>query len=73
MIHLFHKWKITAAQPMKRRALIPLTCEVIDPEGPPEDITQVLFTCKTCGGLKTQTLNGIWTMNDLMGGSDGKA
>ena len=34
----------------------------------PEPVTQVLQVCKVCGRLRTETLHGNWTMNDLVGG-----
>lgn len=67
-LHFFMcKWETVTSQPMLRKQMHPFTFEVLDPEGPAEPVTQVLQRCVVCGKLKTRTLSGRWTMNDLMG------
>ncbi len=71
MIHFFHKWKVVAAQEMTRHALY--AGVVIQPEMPGEPCTQFLEVCTVCKTSRTRSLAGVWTLNDLNGGSDGKA
>lgn len=72
-MHFFHKWEVVTSQPMKMRRLHPFTFDLCDPNGPPEDVTQVLQRCTDCGKLKSTTLHGTWTMNDIMGGVNAEA
>jgi len=66
-MHFFHKWETVTAQPMLRKQMHPFTFELCDPNGPPENVTQVLQRCTDCGKLKTQTLSGTWSLSDLRG------
>jgi hypothetical protein len=75
MIHFFHKWEIRGVQPMEM-GQSPVAAAVWNfnvADLPPEPVTQVLQVCKVCGRIRTETLHGNWTLNDLNGGSDGKA
>jgi len=71
MIHFFHKWEIKGVQPM---VALPSPAHAAlwnynVSELPPEPVTQVLQVCKVCGRLRTETLHGSWTWNDLVGGN----
>jgi predicted NAD/FAD-binding protein len=71
MIHFFHKWEIKGVQPMEMR-LSPVVAAVWNfnvTDQPSEPVTQVLQVCKVCGKLRTETLHGNWTWNDLVGGN----
>lgn len=67
MFHLFHKWKITSVQEMTRKALY--FGVVINPELPGEPCTAILEVCKICGTSRSRSIGGVWTMNDLVGGT----
>ena len=68
-MHFFHKWETRKVQPMLA-AVSPVTSAMwgFDSRGvKPEPVTQVLQVCTGCGALRTETLNGTWTMADIKG------
>lgn len=58
---LFHKWEIINA---KRYTATYKAVWERDYSGE-TDVTLLLYKCKKCGKLKTEELEGAWTIEDL--------
>jgi hypothetical protein len=50
-----HKWQVVASHLAKWVS------------GGKGDCTNILYRCEKCGGLKTETLHGQWTLEQLKG------
>jgi hypothetical protein len=69
--HFFScKWEVRNVQPMLAQVspVVGAMWGFDSRQTRPEPVTQVLQVCKVCGKLRTETLHGNWTMNDLVGG-----
>lgn len=63
----FHQWISIAAQSLRQFKWSALTRQVLDDEGSP--ITEVLQRCSRCDNLRTITLDGTWTIEQITGGT----
>ena len=60
----FHKWVARSAQ-LIYSGLAWQSDERMSPA------TLILYTCGQCGNSKTETRQGHWKLDDLLGGQDG--
>jgi len=59
-----HKWEVTAVQLMYEAWFTPRDGTQVGPDSP---ATEVLRSCSQCGKLRTTTLSGHWTLEQVKG------